>query len=194
MKEMRVVTRRGTGSGDDGGRILRRLFRLNGGGNILACNRVTSGARRLRLSDSRVSVICRCLRGGNVRVANGFRRRVGSVRSSVRVAPRRLRSLSIPRDIDVSSPMEVCLGRVNGISLLDNRRRTRLTGGVTRNSDATGGHLTRTGLHLIMDVTGQCINENVLFLSLVRRKGLNLVGTIRGFSCAGNCGFDACTA
>ncbi len=116
------------------------------------------------------------------------RRRLGSI------SVRRFRSSSDFRGVSLSSPIGICLHRVKHIPLLSNSRRVRLTIGVDRNDRCTGRHLARTGLHLIMDVTGGCIKHNVCFLSLVRRNGINLVGTIRGFSRAGNFGFSACTA
>lgn len=182
-----------------------RLLRLTGGGGgMLRCRRVGSffGSRPLKIR--RVRGMFSFLRTDKISILEVASDGTSSVvlsSSSTSVSGlsrRRVRlsgvSLSIPRNMDVRSPMHVCLGRVNGIPLLSTRRRVRLTGEVRGKSRTTGGHLTRTGLHLIIDVTGECIKHKVLFLSLVRRNGLNLVGTIRGFSCHGNCGFDACTA
>lgn len=182
---------------------LGSLITLNGGGgDVLSIRRVGSFFGSVRLGTSRVRGMFSCLRTGGVsilhvdksapsRISMSLSSVVVSRRSSISV---RGVSLSIPRNIDVRSPIHVCLGRVNGMPLLDTRHRVRLTREVRRNSRRTGGRLTRTGLELMIDVTGECIKENVLFLSLVRRNGLNLVGTIRGFSCRGKCGFDACTA
>ncbi len=63
-----------------------------------------------------------------------------------------------------------------------------------RGNRSTHGRVIGTGLHLIVSVIGGCVGHNLDFLSLVRRNGANLVGTIRGFRCAENCGFSACTA
>lgn len=168
---------------------------MKGGANILTCSSVTRELSRFRISSRRVSRFCRFLKSRNIRLIKSGRGRSPGIRRLTGGRRRfSLGSLDIPPNIGVGSPIHVCLGRVKHISLLSTRRRVTLTGQVRRNSRRTGEHLTRTGLQLIMDVTGECIKHKVLFLSLVRRKGVKLVGTIRGFSCHGKFGFDACTA
>lgn len=230
-----TIRARRAGTGFERG--LGDLLRLKGGGQgVLRCRRVDSFFESVGLSRRGVRGILSFLRTGGMSILEVDSK---SSRSSSVVLSSRSRmrmrgvSLSIPRNMDIRSPMHVCLGRVKGIPLLSTSRRVRLTRGVrtkditirgvpllgrhltranrrrrgrrvrTRvgtlrlsisHKSSTGGHLTRTGLHLMIDVTGHCINENVLFLSLVRRKGLKLVGTMRGFSCHGKCGFSACTA
>lgn len=180
-----------------GGAIMERLVRLNGRGNRLAGRSVLSTVNRVSFSPRRLRGLCSSLTRLNVRVMRSSNSvgvssvslnfsRDGSNSSRTRVTR--------ANDISISSPMGMCLGRVKQIPLLSSSRRVGLTVEVTSNSITTGRHLSRTGLHLIISVTGHCLNENVRFLSLVRRNGLNLVGTMRGFSCAGNFGFSACTA
>lgn len=174
------------------------LLRGNGSANGLAARRVSTTVIRRSFSVRRLSGLCRAVRDVGVRVVSSFNSiRLSGLGFSARLPGDRSTTTTTDtsaRGLTVSSPIGICLGRVKHIPLLATRRRRILTVHVTSKSRRTGRHLTRTGLHLMIDVTGHCINENVRFLSLVRRNGLNLVGTISGFSCAGNFGFSACTA
>lgn len=173
------------------------LIRENGTTKRLATRRVSGLVIRLSLSISRLRGLGSVVSDTGVGVVSSFSSRTLSnvaLRISLPGRASTTSAITAGSGTTVSSPIGICLGRVNEIPLLATRRRVRCTVHVTSGSPVTGGELTRTGLHLIMDVTGECINENVRFLSLVRRKGVNLVGTISGFSCAGNFGFSACTA
>lgn len=103
-------------------------------------------------------------------------------------------SLGLPRKARMARPLGVCLGRVKRVPLLSRRRRESLKYGDTSKSRSTEEGLRRKGLHLIMSLTGRCAKEKVALVSLVRRKGVNLVRTTRGCSCAGRGQFSACTS